>query len=82
MPDVYGFDHLGTRVRCIEIDCEVGGELHQWPTKRRRRHFEQHERERRAASSKRQREGLRKANSMRRLAERENRIVDARKQSR
>jgi len=78
MPDSFGFDHLGTRVRCIEDDCDVGGELHAWPIAKRRRHFEQHERERRADAQRRQRQGLRKATSLRRLVEREARIIDER----
>jgi hypothetical protein len=40
MPDQYGFNHLGDRVRCI--DCPSGGPIWQWPEPKRWRHARTH----------------------------------------
>jgi HB1, ASXL, restriction endonuclease HTH domain len=40
MPDQYGFNHLGDKVRCI--DCPTGGPLWQWPEHKRTRHGRSH----------------------------------------
>jgi hypothetical protein len=40
MPDLYGFNHLGDEVRCI--DCPAGGAIWQWPEPKRRRHARTH----------------------------------------
>lgn len=45
MPDVYGFNELGDKVRCI--DCAEGGPIWEWPEKERRRHARSHGRDRR-----------------------------------
>lgn len=41
MPDRYGFNHLGTDVRCI--DCPEGGPVWSWPPERREHHAASHQ---------------------------------------
>ena len=40
MPDLYGFNHLGDEVRCI--DCPAGGVLGRWPEHKRAQHSHTH----------------------------------------
>lgn len=46
MPDKYGFDHLPDRglvtVKCVEMGCEIGGLMWEWPESRRKIHFLSH----------------------------------------
>lgn len=64
MPDRYGFNHLGHEVACI--DCGARGTWGEWDDKRRLKHFEAHEKDRRLAQ---EREARRRAREARRLAQ-------------
>lgn len=53
MPDLYGFNHLGDEVRCI--DCPAGGALGRWPEHKRAQHSHTHGRTASASDLRRQR---------------------------
>lgn len=42
MPDKYGFNILGDKVRCIEEECDAGGFCYEWNEERRKIHFLTH----------------------------------------
>lgn len=64
MPDTLGFNHLGHEVACI--DCGARGTLTVWTEKRRVKHFQAHEKERKLAK---EREARRRAREARRLGQ-------------
>lgn len=72
MPDVNGFNLLGTEVACIEDGCDARGPRHEWPEKARARHRAQHERDASKAADRRRRDAARRARQLARQAAREN----------
>jgi hypothetical protein len=73
MPDVYGFNHLGAKVACI--DCGASGALWEWGEKKRAAHQRHHLREERHEAARRARANLAKARRLQRQAQRENEIA-------
>ena len=67
MPDRFGFDNFGSRVRCVEEGCGEGGLMWKWPDTKREQHHARHEATRRKEAAKRQKDGL--ANARRIKAE-------------
>lgn len=78
MPDKFNFDALTNwgviERRCIEEGCDARGPTWEWSEKKRRRHHEQHVRDRRRATEARLRREntarLRQINAERRLEQR------------
>ena len=79
MPDRFGFDHLPhwgqVTVRCIEPDCDAGGQMSEWPEAKRERHARWHVRERQRDAARRRNGNLREARRLQKQLERENALA-------
>lgn len=75
MPDVNGFNLLGTKVACIEEGCDAAGYVWDWPEKDRARHCARHERERNTTAAKAARARARAALRLAAQRDRENAIA-------
>lgn len=75
MPDVNGFNLLGTEVACIEDGCDARGPVWEWPVSVRARHAKAHTRDRARDAARRKRDAARRARQLARQVARENDIA-------
>lgn len=75
MPDVNGFNLLGTRVACIEEGCDAAGFVWDWSERERARHHARHEREQQSLAAKAARANAARARRLRAQLDRENAVA-------
>ena len=77
MPNLHGFNELGTEVACI--DCDARGPAWEWTEKVQAKHQREHVREREKARHKEAEIRARHARQLARQKERENAMVYGKK---